>query len=127
MAKRVTEKEKEEFSNEVCDYNEYKANMEWKRSFWNVWRWRLNTTIQYKRNFLDVAELLETNPDVFNTEDRSEIERRLKKMLESHGVLCKKRSEEEIVADVWEKAEDYFMDYIIAAANRSSDNECEER
>ena len=109
---RETEKEKEEFSNEVCDYNEYKANMEWKRSFWNVWRWRLNTTIQYKRNFLDVAKLLETNPDVFNTEDRSEIERRLKKMLESHGVLCKKRSEEEIVADVWEKAEDYFTRQI---------------
>ena len=109
---KEAEKEKEEFTNSVCNYNEYLQNMEWKRSFWNNWRYKLITNKRYVNDFSKVSKLIETNPDDFKAKAREQIEGELKKLLESKGVLCRKLSEEEIMKKVWEKAEDYFTSQI---------------
>ena len=109
---KETEKEKEEFTNAVCNYNEYLQNMEWKRSFWNNWRYKLIANKRYVNDFSKISKLIETNPDDFQAKEREQIETVLKKLLESNGVLCKKLSEAEIMKKVWEKAEDYFTSQI---------------
>ena len=109
---KENEKEKEDFTNAVCNYNEYMQNMQWKRSFWNNWRYKLVTNKRYVNDFSKVAKLIETNPEDFQSKDREQIEAELKKLLEAKGVLCRKLSEEEIMKKVWEKAEDYFTSQI---------------
>ena len=109
---KETEKEKEEFTNAVCNYNEYLQNMEWKRSFWNNWRYKLIANKRYVNDFSKISKLIETNPDDFQAKEREQIETVLKKLLESNGIVCKKLSESEIMKKVWEKAEDYFTSQI---------------
>lgn len=104
--------EKENFSKEICDYNEYLQNMECKRSFWNDWRHKLSISKQYVRDFSNICELIETNPNDFNSKNREQIEVNLKKKLESIGISCEKLPEKEIMKKVWENAEDYFTSQI---------------
>ena len=105
---RETEKEQIAFSQEVASYSEYKKTMGWKRAFWNNWRHKLIRFKSYYRDFSAVSRLIETNPDFFRNLEREEIEKKLKKFLESKGVKCEKLPEDEIMLKVWKNAEDYF-------------------
>ena len=40
------------------------------------------------------------------------LQSKLKKLLESNGIVCIKRSKEDIMEEVWKKAEDYFTRQI---------------
>lgn len=105
--------ERIDFIREVGDYDTYKRTMEWKRSFWNKWRHGLRTKTHYKFDFTSVKKLIETDPTWFsNGTPREEIESRLKRLLEAHGVKCIKRPEDEIMQDVWKRAKDNFTKQI---------------
>ena len=84
---KENEKEKEDFTYAVCNYNEYMQNMQWKRSFWNNWRYKLVTNKRYVNDFSKVAKLNETNPEDFQSKDREQIEADLNMLLEAKGVL----------------------------------------
>ena len=110
---RENDNAKEMFRKEVGDYEKYKTTMENKRCFWNSWRYSLDTTNQKYADFSTVSKLIETNPDNFKSEDRDEIECKLKILLESNGVVCKKLSDKEIMSKVWKKAEDSFTRMMV--------------
>jgi DNA helicase-4 len=107
-----SEAEKAEFTREVGNYDAYARTMEWKRSFWNSWRYKLNASQRFRKDFKSVKKLIETNPEIFISSDRREIEGKLKRLLESHGIKCVKLPEDTIMAEVWKNAEDYFTRQI---------------
>ncbi|MBR2387647.1 MAG: UvrD-helicase domain-containing protein [Clostridia bacterium] len=109
---RETAPKKDEFTRVVGDYDAYARTKEWKRSFWNSWRHKLNVTQRYVNDFKSIKKLIETDPDYFQSSERSDIELKLKKLLESNGVKCKKLSEDTIMENVWKNAEDYFTKQI---------------
>ena len=119
-----SELEKSEFSKEICDYDEYSRKKEWKRAFWNKWRYGL---IAPKRSndFQSVKRLLETDPSDFY--NRNEIEAKLERLLQVNGIKCEKLSEKEIIRRVWENSKDYFTTQIIGFIDKFqqsfSDNE----
>lgn len=107
-----TDKEKAEFTREVGNYETYARTMEWKRSFWNSWKYKLNVSQRYRNDFKSVKKLIETNPTDFTADDRIAIEYHLKQLLESNGIKCNKLPEDTIMNEVWKNAEDYFTSQI---------------
>lgn len=111
---KETDSEKAEFSREVGDYNTYARTKNWKKYFWNSWRYKVTNSLpRYsKYNFKYVKKLIETDPTDFQSPDRSYIEFRLKELLESYGVKCEKLPTDKIMSEVWKNAEDYFTRQI---------------
>lgn len=109
---KETPLEKINFTKEVGDYDAYKRTMEWKKAFWNIWCRRLTTKQRHRFDFKSVKKLIETNPTFFENGSREDFENRLKVLLESNGVKCIKRSEDEIMRDVWKHARDNFTKQI---------------
>lgn len=105
---RETLAEKINFIKEVGDYDTYKRTMDWKRAFWNKWRHKLTIKQPNKFDFKSVKKLIETDPTFFENGSREGYENQLKILLESNGIKCIKRSEDEIMRDVWKRVRDKF-------------------
>lgn len=90
-----TAEEKAEFTREVGDYDIYAHTKEWKRSFWNYWRYKIMPAQRYRHDFKSVRKLIETDPNNFDlSQDKNYIEYKLKKLLEYYGVKCERLPDE---------------------------------
>ncbi len=118
-----SETEKINFGKEVCDYQSYLSNKEWKRKFWDKKRInKLAPKNNYNEQLINIEKFLETNHEDYKNDSREVVEKKLEQLLKKFNIPITKLPAGELENKVWEKRIDGFTDLVEQFVNKLQQN-----